>query len=162
MPTRKLNTIFLNDSFMLQWDYWAPAIVSGPFRRPQDWRRRSLSRGRYGGRCQRYLQEHHQRPAAVGMLADTNRRQPPCHRIRRLPTCRPASSTCTGADMTDATGVLVFHRGDRVWCRINARANLSWTLPASRPRQRPRGSRDPRESPISVWPCWSLSSTPPR
>src|ERR1700686_1077250 len=75
MPTRKLNTIFLNDSFMLQWDYWAPAIVSGPFRRPQDWRRRSLSRGPHGGRCQRDLQEHHQRPAAVGMLADTNRRQ---------------------------------------------------------------------------------------
>src|SRR4030088_1896179 len=68
---------------------------------------------------------------------DTDRRQPPCHRVRYLPASRPAPSTGIGADTTDATGALVVRRSDRAWCRFDARADLSWTLPASRPRQRP-------------------------
>src|SRR5258708_6162272 len=64
---------------------------------------------------------------------DTDRRQPPCHRVRYLPASRPAPSTGIGADTTDATGALVVRRSDRAWCRFDARADLSWTLPASRP-----------------------------
>src|ERR1700733_3643784 len=76
---------------------------------------------------------------------DTDRRQPACHRVRYLPASRPAPSTGIDADTTDATGALVVRRSDRARCRFDARADLSWTLPASRPRQKPRGSRDPHK-----------------
>ena len=46
---------------------------------------------------------------------------------------------------TDAIGALVFRRSDRAWCGTDAGADLSRTLPASRPRQGSRSSHDPHE-----------------
>ena len=48
-----------------------------------------------------------------------------------------APSAGAGADTTDAIGPLVLCCGDRAWRGIDARADLSWSLPGRRPRQGP-------------------------
>src|SRR6266436_6565724 len=63
---------------------------------------------------------------------DTDRRQPPCHRVRYLPASRPAPSTGIGADTADAIGALVLRRSNRSWCGTDARADLSRALPGLR------------------------------
>ena len=76
---------------------------------------------------------------------DTDRRQPPRHRVRCLPACRPAPSTGIGADTADAIGALVLRGGNRTWRGIDAGADLSRALPGLRLRQGPRGGRDPHQ-----------------
>src|SRR5260221_1557867 len=61
--------------------------------------------------------------------SDPDRRKSVGHRVRYLPAPQPAPSTGARSDPTDAAGALVLRRGDRAWCRIDARADLSRALP---------------------------------
>ena len=81
-----------------------------------------------------------------GMAApDPARRQPPCHRLRYLPAGRPKPSTGAGADSADAIGAVVLCGRHRAWRGTDAGADLSRALQGSRPRQGPRGGREPHQ-----------------
>src|SRR6185503_4380576 len=68
---------------------------------------------------------------------DTDRSQPPRHRLRSVSICQPAPSKGAGADIAGAIGALVVRRRARPWRGADAGADLSRTLPGIRPRQRP-------------------------
>ena len=76
---------------------------------------------------------------------DSGRRQPPGHRLRYLPARPPTPSTSAGADTADAIGAVVLCGRNRARRGTDAGADLSRALPGSRPRQRPRGGREPHQ-----------------
>src|SRR5215207_8334235 len=63
---------------------------------------------------------------------DTDRRQPPRHRLRSLSVGQPAPSKGAGADITGAIGALVVRGRARPWRGTDAGADLSRALPGSR------------------------------